>query len=106
YTAGHLGEEGAAFLHRTIAHCRNYDPEICQGYIDRFDPKRPCITCARIREWLEEEGEQGLCTCPRSRRTPLDGLGEARAAGDVGRGGDAGARRPRKPPGQARDAGT
>jgi hypothetical protein len=72
YTAGHLGPEGAAFIHRTIAQCRNYDPNICQGYIDRLDPKHPPLGCRRIREWLEEEGEAALCTCPSARRTPLE----------------------------------
>jgi group II intron reverse transcriptase/maturase len=74
YTAGRLGEEGARFIHETVANCRNYDPEVCQKYIDRLDPDRLPISCARIREWLEEEGEQHLCTCPRSQHTPLDGI--------------------------------
>jgi group II intron reverse transcriptase/maturase len=76
YTAGHLGPEGAAFIHRTIAQCRNYDAKICQGYIDRLDPKHPPLGCRRIREWLEEEGESGLCTCPSARRTPLEAVVE------------------------------
>ena len=75
YTAGRLGAEGAAFLHRTIAHCHNYDAGICQGYIDRLEPNHPPLTCRRIREWLAEEGETGLCTCSASRRTPLEGIG-------------------------------
>jgi len=74
YTAGRLGPEGAAFLHRTIAHCHNYDTEICQGYIERLELNHPPLTCRRIREWLEEEGETGLCTCSPSRRTPLEGV--------------------------------
>lgn len=71
YTAGHLGEEGARFIHETILLCRNYDPAICQKYIDRLDAKHPPISCRRIREWLEEEGETGWCTCPTDRRSPL-----------------------------------
>ncbi len=71
YTLGHLGVEGAETIHRVMALCRNYDAAICQGYLDRLDPERKPISCARIREWLEEEGETGLCTCPRERRTPL-----------------------------------
>ncbi len=72
YTAGHLGAEGAAFLHRTIAQCRNYDARICQGYIDRLEPAHPPVSCRRIREWLEEEGETRLCTCAQTCRTPLE----------------------------------
>ncbi len=72
YTAGRLGPEGAAFLHRTIANCRNYDAGICQGYIDRLEQNHPPLGCRRIREWLEEEGESALCTCPAARRTPLE----------------------------------
>jgi len=74
YTAGRLGAEGAAFLHRTIAHCHNYDTEICQGYIDRLEANHPPLSCRRIREWLAEEGETGLCTCAAGRRTPLEGI--------------------------------
>jgi group II intron reverse transcriptase/maturase len=71
YTLGRLGVEGAETIHRIMALCRNYDADICQGFLDRLDPERKPITCARIREWLEEEGETGLCTCPRERHTPL-----------------------------------
>ncbi len=72
YTAGRLGEPGAEFVHRTVAQCRNYDARICQKYLDQLDRQHAPLSCRRIREWLEEEGEAGLCTCPASRRTPLD----------------------------------
>nr|MDQ2688110.1 hypothetical protein [Armatimonadota bacterium] len=72
YTVGRLGEPGAEFLHRTLAQCRNYDARICQGYLDRLDAQHSPLSCRRIREWLEEEGESGLCDCAPGRRSPLD----------------------------------
>jgi len=72
YTAGRLGSQGAAFVHRTVSQCRNYDARVCQGYLDRLDLKHPPLSCRKIREWLEEEGETGLCTCDHGRRTPLE----------------------------------
>ncbi|HTE18889.1 MAG TPA: hypothetical protein VK689_10995, partial [Armatimonadota bacterium] len=80
YTAGRLGSEGAAYLHRVIGSTRNYRPEVCQSYIDQLDPDRQPITCARIREWLDEEGESHLCRCPRNRRTPLTVLNNTPSA--------------------------
>ena len=75
YTVGRLGAPGAAFVHRTLAQCRNYDARVCQGYLDRLDVQHPPLSCSRIREWLEEEGgEAGLCACAPGRRTPLDCL--------------------------------
>lgn len=71
YTAGRLGEEGRDFIHQTIALCSNYRQEVCQGYIDLLDENHPPLSCQRIREWLEEEGESSLCTCPDSRKNPL-----------------------------------
>ena len=72
YTAGHLQEEGARFIHQTVSLCRNYDQAVCQKYIDRLEPNHPPISCRRIREWLEEEGESGWCTCLQSRKSPLE----------------------------------
>ncbi len=72
YTAGHLGKPGRDFIHRTTALCRNYDPHVCQRFIDALEPREKPISCRRIREWLEETGEQALCTCPGERRSPLD----------------------------------
>jgi RNA-directed DNA polymerase len=97
YTAGRLGGEGAAFLHQTIAHCHNYDAEICQGYIDRLETNHPPLSCRRIREWLAEEGEAGLCTCSASRRTPLEGVGSRQQAEEVASGADPAPSSPRKP---------
>lgn len=77
YTLGRLGAPGAAFLHRTLAQCRNYDARICQGYLDRLDAQHLPLSCRRIREWLEEEGESGLCDCAPGRRSPLDCLKDA-----------------------------
>ena len=74
YTAGHLGEAGAKFIHQTISLCRNYEESICQKYIDRLEPKHPPISCRRIREWLEEEGETGWCTCGGAKKSPLDSV--------------------------------
>lgn len=98
YTAGRLGAEGAAFLHRTIAHCHNYDAEICQGYIDRLETNHPPLTCRRIREWLEEEGESGLCTCSATRRTPLEGIASPPTAEKRETGSEAAPSPARKPP--------
>ena len=77
YTAGRLGEPGARFIHSTLAHCRNYSPSICQRYIDQLQVEHPPLSCRRIREWLDEEGEGGLCTCSPSRHTPLEGIRQA-----------------------------
>lgn len=74
YTAGRLGENGAQFVHETLAHCQNYSPDITQRHLDQLDPNRQPITCRRIREWLEEEGEQAVCSCEPMPRTPLDTL--------------------------------
>lgn len=70
YTAGRCGAEGAAFVHQTLSLCHNYRQEICERYLAQLDHSHPPITCRRIREWLEEQGEHGLCTCPEGRRTP------------------------------------
>ena len=79
YTAGHLQEEGARFIHQTVSLCRNYDQTVCQKYIDRLEPNHPPISCRRIREWLEEEGETGWCTCPQGRKSPLELVTAAKA---------------------------
>jgi group II intron reverse transcriptase/maturase len=76
YTAGRLGESGGAFVHSTVGLCQNYEQRICQGYLDRLDAAHAPITCRRIREWLEEEGETHLCTCGGNRKSPLDILGD------------------------------
>jgi len=72
YTLGRLGLEGQSLIHRTLAHCRNYNASVSQRYIDGLDPNYPPITCRRIREWLEEEGESITCQCGHSVRSPID----------------------------------
>ncbi|BDI31518.1 hypothetical protein CCAX7_35690 [Capsulimonas corticalis] len=84
YTAGRLGAPGAAFVHQTVGQCRNYEARICQGYLDRLDTQHAPLSCHRIREWLEEEGEMDLCTCPKSRKAPLDCVAEAPTAKPLG----------------------
>jgi group II intron reverse transcriptase/maturase len=92
YTAGRLGEKGARFVHETLAHCQNYSPEITQRHLDRLDPNHQPITCRRIREWLEEEGEQAVCACEPMPQTPLDALAPAAESASPRR------RRGRRPP--------
>ncbi len=94
YTLGRLGQPGAAALHRALSFCRNYRPELCDRYLERLDPRHPPLTCRRVREWLEEEGEAHLCACREERQTPV-GDPEADPAGAAAR---KGARaRPRPP---------
>jgi hypothetical protein len=63
YTFGHLGEEGQIFIHRVISHCENYNPNITQKWINRLEPGRPPISCARIRDWLYDIIPVVGCAC-------------------------------------------
>jgi group II intron reverse transcriptase/maturase len=86
YTVGRCGAEGAAFLHQTLSFCDNYRQEICERYLGQLDANHPPLTCRRIREWLEEQGEQSLCTCGEGRRSPIDLLPAAEAQAETGEG--------------------
>jgi group II intron reverse transcriptase/maturase len=63
YTLGRLGESGRRFLHEVIGLCDNYDPAITQQWLDRLDPEKPPISCARIRDWISEIEPGWKCDC-------------------------------------------
>ena len=75
YTLGRLGEAGHRFLHRVIGLCDNYDPNVTQQWLDRLDPEKPPISCAKIRDWMSEIEPDWKCDCretpERGYRTPL-----------------------------------
>lgn len=61
FVLAHLGEEGAAYLHRVIACCLNYDKKITQKHIDRL-PEKP-ISCGRLRERYPQLSATLKCNC-------------------------------------------
>ncbi|PIU87659.1 MAG: hypothetical protein COY42_16715 [Armatimonadetes bacterium CG_4_10_14_0_8_um_filter_66_14] len=63
YTLGRLGEAGAKFIHQTIGRCRNYAAGETQRWLDRLEPDRSPIGCARILDWLGEVEPDWLCDC-------------------------------------------
>jgi hypothetical protein len=76
YTLGRLGENGSSFLHKVIGLCGNYDPALTQQWLDRLDPEKPPISCARIRDWMSEIEPGWRCDCQETRelkgyKTPL-----------------------------------
>jgi group II intron reverse transcriptase/maturase len=77
YTAGRLGSGGATEVHTVMALCRNYDPRRTQSHLDRLDAGKRPISCATIREWLDEDGVGDWCDCAEPPGTPLDLLGAA-----------------------------
>jgi hypothetical protein len=76
YSLGRLGENGSRFLHKVIGLCDNYDPALTQQWLDRLDPEKPPISCARIRDWMSEIEPGWRCDCQEARelkgyKTPL-----------------------------------
>ena len=80
YTLSFAGEEGCELIHKTIAHCINYDRHYTQRQIERR--KDSPISCARIMENFPELAETLSCGCrfdlpPRSYPSPVLYLLEA-----------------------------
>jgi group II intron reverse transcriptase/maturase len=63
YTFGHLGEEGSAFVHRVMNYCENYSHAITQKWLNRMEPGRTPISCARIKDWLYDVIPVIGCAC-------------------------------------------
>jgi len=59
--AGHFGAPGAAFIHRVIGRCSNYDRRITEKFIGQL--KASPVSCQRIREWLPEVVTRVPCCC-------------------------------------------
>jgi hypothetical protein len=63
YTFGHIGEEGARFLHQVMSYCDNYIPAVTQKWINRLEQGRSPISCSRIKDWLYDVIPVIGCAC-------------------------------------------
>lgn len=89
YTLGRLGKNGSGFLHKVIGLCDNYDPVLTQQWLDRLDPDKPPIGCARIRDWMNEIEPNWRCDCQgtpelKGYKTPLAFAGKGSQDGVAG----------------------
>ncbi len=72
YTLGRMGEEGKTYLRKCLSACSNYKETVSEKYLASLDESHPCITCRRIKEWLEEDNDEIICNCSFQLHSPLD----------------------------------
>ena len=61
YILGYMEEDGRAYFHWLLSHCKDYSYEEAQEFLDGLKPKP--MGCSRIRYWLPHIVSKVECNC-------------------------------------------
>ncbi len=65
YVFGHMGEEGAAFVHKIMEFTLNYQYSVTERFISRIPPKP--VSCIKLRDQYQKITAEYGCNCRFSR---------------------------------------
>jgi hypothetical protein len=61
YILGYLDEKGIEYYHWLLSHCKDYDRNIAQSFLDTLKPNP--MGCSRIRYWIPQVASKVNCNC-------------------------------------------